>query len=258
MRLVGIELWKLMTLRMTWVGVAVAVLFPPLVALSSAATVRSLLGQGIGAEELRAGLVDRGFGEMTVGLVGVVLIAAAAMGSELHRGRSAGAPAPELTTTLRVVPNRRRLLAAKVAAVAVVVTLVWLVAVFPTLWLSFSGLREWMAEPGWGDGGRMIGSLAYHHLVALLTLGAVTVSGRSLIVLVVFITNLTMVSFSHLLAFITPAARFLPDMAGQQMFLRHDPWDRELLSPVAGGLVMAGWAAVLLVGAGLVFDRRPA
>ena len=89
---------------------------------------------------------------------------------------------------------------------------------------------------------------------------AITVLARSgIIPLIILIANSSVVSVSLLLTNLTPAAHWLPDMAGRNLF--GFPADSVVpggLDPTPGAIVMAGWALALLIVAGIVFRRRDA
>lgn len=78
----------------------------------------------------------------------------------------------------------------------------------------------------------------------------------------VLVTNGSLVSFSLLLSGLTPAARFLPDLAGTSLYLGSatDAFGSPelLIDPLPDGLVMAAWTIGLLVAAALVWERRDA
>ncbi|MNI95912.1 hypothetical protein D3C73_1542630 [compost metagenome] len=65
--------------------------------------------------------------------------------------------------------------------------------------------------------------------------------------------NSSIVSFSILLAKVTPLAVYLPDRAGIDMFMSMS--DR-FHTPLTGGLVMFTWVVVLMIVAAIVFHRR--
>ncbi|HEY0805848.1 MAG TPA: ABC transporter permease, partial [Pseudonocardiaceae bacterium] len=87
---------------------------------------------------------------------------------------------------------------------------------------------------------------------------AVTVLTRhGIIPLIVFIANSSVVSVGLLLAKFTTIGKFVPDVAGSQMFAVKYPL-RGMLSPAWGGIVMGLWTVGLLGVAATVFARRDA
>ncbi|GAB3689901.1 hypothetical protein [Nocardiopsis oceani] len=110
--------------------------------------------------------------------------------------------------------------------------------------------------------GRALGALIFWTLTALIAMALTVLTRSGTIPIIVLVTNSSLVSFSMLLSNVTSAARYLPDLAGTALFLGDDPdsfaaFDL-LLDPLAGGLVMAAWAAGLLAAAALVLQRRDA
>lgn len=238
-RLVGVELAKLAGLPSCWVGAALAVLGGPALALSVRAAA--------------SGPGNRGFDELMLGMVGVIVLAVAAAGSEysadtaLMSGHVTGSR--QVVTSLLAVPRRGRLLAAKAVAVALATLTLALVAVPSTMLAARGGLERELA-------GRYGGAAAYWVLTGLVTL-AITALARGVVVpMVVLLANTTLVSVTFLITRVTPLGYYLPDMAGAHMFARNGLFEQ--LSPLTGGLVMGAWAAALLVTAGAAFTHRDA
>ena len=221
------ELLKLAGLPSAWVAAALGLLIPPLlVTLNSRA--------------VPAG-TDTGFLELTVGVLGPLVLGTIAAGSEYRGG--------QLRTSLVCVPSRLRLLAAKTGAVTLTVAVT--AAPSAVLTLAVAG-----ALTG-GAGPRIAGVVVYWVLGALLAYGITLLTRSGVLPLTVLIVNTTAVSFSYLLTKVTPLAAYLPDLAGARMYL-HDMDTPGDLAPVTGGLVMAAWVAALLGVAGYVFHRRDA
>ena len=221
------ELLKLAGLPSAWVAAALGLLVPPLlVTLNSRA--------------VPAG-TDTGFLELTVGVLGPLVLGTIAAASEYRGG--------QLRTSLVCVPSRLRLLAAKTGAVTLTVAVT--AALSAVLTLAVAG-----ALTG-GAGPRIAGVVVYWVLGALLAYGITLLTRSGVLPLTVLIVNTTAVSFSYLLTKVTPLAAYLPDLAGARMYL-HDMDTPGDLAPVTGGLVMAAWVAALLGVAGYVFHRRDA
>jgi hypothetical protein len=221
------ELRKLAGLPSVWVAAALGLLMPPLLTVFAGTTVR--------------GTSDSGFVELTVGVLGALVLGTVAAGSE-YRGR-------QIRTSLLCVPSRLRLLAAKTGAVALTVGVT--AAVSAVVTLALAGTLTGGAWP------RILGVVVYWVLDALLAYGITLLTRSGILPLTVMIVNTTAVSFTYLLTKVTPLAEYLPDMAGAHMFI-HDMNTPNELAPLTAGLVMAAWAAGLLAVAGYVFHRRDA
>jgi ABC-2 type transport system permease protein len=221
----GTELRKLAGLPSVWVAAALGLLMPPLLV--------KLAGQNV------ADRSDSGYVELTVGVLGALVLGAVAAGSE-YRGR-------QIRTSLLCVPSRLRLLAAKTAAVALCVAALAAVSAVVTLTMAGAAVAD----------ARVAGVVVYWVLDALLAFGISLLLRSGIIPLTVMIINTTAVSFTYLLTKVTPLAEYLPDMAGAHMFIRDMNTPNEL-APVTAGLVMAAWTAALLAVAGFVFRRRDA
>lgn len=225
--MVRTELLKLAGLPSVWVAAALGLLTPPLLVVLNARNVPDTS--------------DTGFVEMTVGVLGPLVLGTVAAGSE-YRGR-------QIRMSLLCVPSRLRLLAAKTGAVALTVAVT--AAVSAVVTLAVAGTLTGGAWP------RIAGVVVYWVLDALLAYGVTLLTRSGVLPLTVMIVNTTAVSFTYLLTKVTPLAAFLPDMAGAQMFI-HDMNTPGELGPLTAGLVMAAWVAALLAVAGYVFHRRDA
>lgn len=219
------ELLKLAGLPSVWVAAVLGLAVPPLLVLLSA----------------RADPADTGFVQLTVGVLGALVLGTVAAGSEYRSG--------QLATSLVCVPSRLRLLAAKTGAV--VLTVAALASGSAVLTLAVAGALTPAAGP------RIAGVVVYWVLDALLAYGITLLTRSGVLPLTLLIVNTTVVSVTYLLTKVTPLAVYLPDMAGSQMFI--EPAEIVVdLAPVTAGLVMAAWVAALLGVAGYVFARRDA
>jgi ABC-2 type transport system permease protein len=219
------ELLKLAGLPSVWVAAALGLLMPPLLVV--------LTGSGVPDTS------DTGFVELTVGVLGPLVLGTVAAGSEFRGG--------QLRTSLLGVPSRLRLLTAKTGAV--VLTVAVTAAVSAVLTLAAAGTLTAGAWP------RIAGVVVYWVLDALLAYSVTLLTRSGVLPLTVMIVNTTAVSFTYLLTKVTPLAAYLPDMAGAHMFI-HDMNTPDPLAPVTAGLVMTAWVVALLGVAGYVFHRR--
>ncbi|EMD24170.1 ABC transporter integral membrane protein [Amycolatopsis azurea] len=233
------ELRKLASLRSVWASIAIGVLVPAALTFLNAKSAAA-----------RGGNVDVGFQELAFGVVGAVILGVVAVSSEYTvEGESAGG-GRQITTSLTVVPSRRRLLIAKLAAVITAVAVLAAVSSAVTL-MTVDALL------GTSDFARLPGVVLYWVLTALLASGLTLVTRNGILPLVVLILNSSVVTVTYLLSKLTPLAVFFPDLAGVRMFVRRVDLPVQL-APVTGGLVMAAWVAALLAVGFLVFRRRDA
>jgi len=233
------ELRKLASLRSVWASIAIGVLVPAALTFLNAKSAAA-----------RGGNVDVGFQELAFGVVGAVILGVVAVSSEYTvEGESAGG-GRQITTSLTVVPSRRRLLIAKLAAVITAVAVLAAVSSAVTL-MTVDALL------GTSDFARLPGVVLYWVLTALLASGLTLVTRNGILPLVVLILNSSVVTVTYLLSKLTPLAVFFPDLAGVRMFVRRMDLPVQL-APVTGGLVMLAWVAALLAVGFLVFRRRDA
>ncbi|WP_037312135.1 ABC transporter permease [Amycolatopsis orientalis] len=239
------ELRKLTSLPSVWAAVAVGVVVPAALTFLNAKS-------AIAAN--RGGNVDLGFQELAFGVVGAVILGVVAASSEYtSEGESAGG-GRQITTSLTVVPSRRRLLIAKLAAVSTAVAVLATVSSAVTL----SNVEALIGD-GAGTSGlvRLPGVVLYWVLTALLAFGLTLLTRNGILPLTVLILNTSVVTVTYLLTKLTPLAVFFPDLAGIRLFIRQMDLPVRL-SPVTGGLVMTAWVAALLTAGFLVFTRRDA
>lgn len=251
-RLVAAEARKLLGLPLTWAGVVIALVMP-----SAVLVLGRLLGAFVGASAGDDGPnPDAGFAELTIGVVGVGLVAVQVIVPEYAIDRRAESPGRQITATLAAAPNRTAVLAAKVLVLAVACVALAALAVPAALVLShaFHGAPVW-------DGGAIVGRAAavalYWLLTALLVFAGSLLLRSGIVPVTLLILNNSLVSLTLLLHFVTPLADALPDLAGMRMYLDLD-WVGLPYGPVGGGLIMAAWALGGLGAAAVVFERRDA
>lgn len=180
----------------------------------------------------------------------VVLVAAVVMQQEEERGA--------LRATVIAVPQRALIVVAKASVLAGVAAAT---GAFGAVGSSAARcLIVDCADPAnafaasAGDEARiLLGYSVYATLIALLTF-ALAVLLRSSLTAMGIVLSLAL-AVSAYLERVTPAARFLPDRAGAQLYLEQSPTAGEP-GPFLGGLVLLGWAAAALIAAAIVLRRR--
>ena len=255
---VAAEVRKTLTLPATLVALAVAVLGPVGITLLNALSVRSALRAGQPELTAYGTAAEAVLSAVPLGTVGAVVLGVVAVGSEYTTNSTGAGGGRQITATLTATPNRIAVLAAKATAVVLLVAAAAGVAIPASLALA-GGILGADAAPAPADApSRLVGAGVYWALTALIAL-AVTVFTRSgVIPVIVLVVNSALVSVSYLLSHLTPLARYLPDLAGASLFAGDLLAFDDALAPLPGGLVMAGWAAGLLILAGVVFVRRDA
>lgn len=174
---------------------------------------------------------------------GTVLLGVLATASEYTGG--------QIRTTLIATPRRARLLLTKTGACLLASGLTGAATVAAGLggaWAVAEGGLLGEVSP-WQLAGAavhlaLLGLLA--HLLAVVT--------RSLLTPLAAVLGLVLIA-SPLLSGLTEHARWLPDRAGQLLYL---PGSDTLLTPWTGALVLCGWVLVTGAVAALAFTRRDA
>ncbi|QRN79814.1 MAG: ABC transporter permease [Nocardiopsis sp. BM-2018] len=181
------------------------------------------------------------FGLIVFLQVGTVLLGVLTTASEYAGG--------QIRTTLAATPRRGVLLAAKSAACLMVSALTGAVAVGTALtsaWLVTEGSLLGGASP-W----RLVGAAVYLSLLGLLA-HLVAVVARALLPPLVGVLALVLI-VSPLLGGLTEHARWLPDRAGQPLYL---PGADTVFTPWTGPLVLCGWLLAVGAVAALLFTHR--
>ena len=241
--LVRAELRKLLGLPTAWAGLILGVLLAPVVVLLSA-----------GSDRGEPAPADAGMIELGVGLIGPMILGVVALSSEYTSTGEDAPRARQLTATLIAAPHRMRLLAAKTAALVLVVAAQATVVTAATVTLTQVLHDGRVPVP---TTGRMAAAVLYWVLTALLAYSIVLITRNGIVPLAFLIVNSTFVSVSYLLTKVTDAAAYLPDIAGARMFIRSSDFPVEM-SPVTAGLVMSAWIAAFLAIGALLFHRRDA
>lgn len=257
MRTLWAETVKLATLPATWVATALMVAVPPMLALLNARMLTHALETGTTGGLLSTETVDEGFGQLTLGIVGVAVLGVTAISSEYARNARTVGSGRQISTTSTACPRRLRLFIAKLAALSTWVVVASAVAIPLTVAASRSALGSW-ATP-WQDHMRMRGLNAglFWLAMAWMAFGITALLRNGIVPLAILITNASMVSFSLLAAKATEWAKYLPDLAAYPSFLDAQPMVRPLPAS-SGQLVLAAWAIGIAGLAGVVFSRRDA
>jgi ABC-2 type transport system permease protein len=246
------ELTKFVTLRTNlWALIAAAVVSIGVGAVFTAAHLE--FWSGLSAEErAKIDAVQESFiGLAVFGLLGFAVIGALAMTSEYSSGT--------ISSTLAAVPKRRHVLLAKTLVVGLVTlvfaTVTAFAAFFPaqpilgqeSLDVSISDSRVLFAVIGGGiysTGAALIG----------LALGGILRRTAATLVAVTLVFSL-----ATIVAQVQPESwstytKYLPHSAGLAVIASID--SSTLLSPLAGLIVLTGWAAAGLIAAAILFERR--
>ncbi len=200
---------------------------------------------------------DSGFSSLALGVAGAIVVGVVAMSSEYAVEGEESAGGRQITTTLVATPSRLKVLAAK--ALAVVLATVVLAAVAVLVAFGLLVVLNPAAMPALDADFfvRAGGVVVYWVLVALLAFGLTVLIRNGVVPMAVLVANFSAVPVTFLLTKVTPAANWLPDVAGMRMWSRGIESTVEM-APLTGGLVMAAWVAALLAVAAVTFVRREA
>ena len=250
------ETLKILTLPSTWIAALLALGGPPALAGLSSRTLRHAIETGDPGSLLSTSTVDAGFLELSVGLIGAIVVGVVCFSSEYRTDRRFGSGSPQMITSLAATPQRLELFAAKATAVAVVVSGLVVVSCVFTFAVVGRVLGPFATPVDGAYLARCLGLVLYWVFTAELAFAVATLARNGVVPLIVLIADNTLVSVSYLLTNVTSAANYLPDIAGARMFLRDEVGFEWSMGPVEAAAVMAGWVLVLGVAAGLVFRRR--
>lgn len=253
------EFRKLATLPSTAVAIGITLVCSLGITLLDASQIRAHLASGNTSPTMRTNLINTVFDSASMGVIGVIVLGVVVVSSEYTVNTSDAGGGRQILVSVACVPRRGRFLAAKGSVLAIVSGALAAVLVPTTMVLSLAVLGPY-ARPLHpiveNLAGRVIaGTIAYWICTALITFAITVLTRHGVIPLIVFIANTSVVSVDLLLSKFTPLGRFLPDVAGSQMFAVDYPAPH-MLSPAWGGIVMGLWTIGLLGVAATVFVRR--
>ncbi|MBT8227160.1 MAG: ABC transporter permease [Dactylosporangium sp.] len=250
MNLVRAEMRKLLGLPATWVASLLSLALAPAIALITTLQTRHTLAAGATID-----VADLGFRDLAFGVIGPLVLGVVAVSSEYTSTGDEAPDARQLTVSLIAAPRRLRFLAAKTAALSVIVMALALSATVITITITRAAMGDYPLPRL--EVTRMLAVALYWLLTALMADAITLITRNGVIPLTLLMVNTSVVSVSYLLSKVTRAAVFLPDIAGLHLFVR-DIDTPIRLAPLAGGLVMASWVAVLLAIGAARFSRRDA
>ncbi|MDR7275461.1 hypothetical protein [Catenuloplanes atrovinosus] len=243
------ELRKLLGLPTAWAGLIVGTLLAPLTVLINAPSMRRVIADGTIDD-----LSDLGLRDLGIGLVGPMVLGVVVISSEFTPTGEHSPGVTQLHATLTAMPSRLRLLAAKTAALIVIVFGQAVVVTTAVLTLTRALHGDVMPPTDWA---RVVSAVLYWVLLALLSYAITLIVRNGIVTLTLLIINSTFVSVSYLLTKVTDLAHYLPDIAGARMFIRGGAFEMPM-SPLTAGLTMTAWVVALLAIGGWLFHRRDA
>ncbi len=223
----------------------------PEAAIAAVATV--LLGSTIAAalaandRNAYAGPVDAVLASVPFVQLGIILLGILSAAHEYAGG--------QIHTSLAAAPNRMRFLAAKSAAVALVVSFVSTLTVGAGLMVAAitRPSQSAMAASGGAVPSMLVGAVLYLALIGLLAF-AVAILVRHLAPALVVMLVLVLIA-SPLVGAASEHARWLPDRAGGLLYL---PDTDAVLSVATGAAVLLGWVVATWAAAAATFAARDA
>lgn len=193
-------------------------------------------------------------------VVSVIVLGIVVMSSEYTSTSKDAGGGRQMPATLIATPRRTRLLAAKAIVLILISGLTAVVTIGAAILMTQVILGDHASPPdqlihalGW----RPAGAVAYWVLMALIAFSVTVMTRTGIVPMVAFIANTTFVSVTFLLTRLTPLAKYLPDVAGAQMFATGYPAE-SMVDPRTAAFVMTAWAVALFAVAAVVFARRDA
>lgn len=243
MRYLVAETQKLLGMRAVQVALVLTALLPVLLTWLNGTTARRAGESGRTDLLFEFPVTNLGLDESMLGLIGIVVIATLSASSEFTRGPAALGRSRQVSTTLLAEPSRVGLWAAKSAVLLLVVTVASVVEIGAALAVARATAGQYSIPP---TTQAIVAVGGYNLTVALLAHGLAALLRSAIVPIVVGVLNAGVVSFSLLLASVTPAVRFLPDMALVALTRTTPPIELSfaLLSATAAAWVLAGWAAL--------------
>jgi hypothetical protein len=237
---------KLRTTRANIVLLLLAIFVPALLtALVTASAPLDTLPDDTIANRFSLTLAGSNIGNTLLAVLGALVI-----GSEYRHNT--------IRVTLAAVPRRRRVHLAKIAVVAVVALVVGAVAVASSYLVGSTilGARDHgvsISDPGIARS--LVGAVVLAVLTALVGLAVGTIIKATAGAITLLVLWPVLIE-SLLVTFLPGVGKYLPFAAGAA--LQSADGAKDVLSPAVGGSILALFAAVLLVVAGVVLQRRDA
>lgn len=189
--------------------------------------------------------------QLAIGVLGVLV-----MTGEYQTG--------SIRATFSAIPQRRTVLAAKAIVFAIVACLVGLLSAVSAFFIAQAIFASKNLEVHLGDPGTVqsvLGGVLYLPVLGLLALGLGTLirsTAGAIAALVGLVLILPVAAEALPSSWQNAAAKYLPTNAGQALIGRTKFAPDHLLSPWAGFGVFCGYAAVALLAAVLMLNRRDA
>ena len=241
-----------------WLGAALALAIPGLVEYLMDRDVR--VGPAAGDPDAMAVLPDVGIASVTMGVAGVVVLAASVVAGEYARDPRNGS-SRQVTTTMLVQPRRGAAAAAKLVVVlaAVLVLMVLATVVSAAVAEQLLGPRASFSPPPWR---RLAGLLMWWEFIAAAAMALAMAARSALLPTTGLVLCTTLVSPGNVLLNCTTAARFLPDIATWRMIASRESLDAGILDEIlpipAAVSLWAAWTAVCIALCFRLWTRRDA
>lgn len=262
MRYLVAEARKLAGVRAAWVGAGITLVVPPGVAALNGSSLARAIETGNQGVFLSLSTADSGFMELTIGVIGILVIAVTSVSSEFVRTRGALGRTRQVSSTLTALPDRGRLGGAKVTVLVGGIVLLAAVAIPATLATSRFVLgRHASAVNPWHG----VGVAGLYVTMGLLAQAITTLARGGLVPLVVLIANSSVVSLGMLALQVTPWARYLPDIAATSLVLTNADFPAEFggvtgqpLPPGSAAWTLLAWSVLAVVVTVAGWIRRDA
>ena len=240
------ECVKLRTARANVVLLLLALVVPVLLTALVAGTVPlDQLPDDTPANRFSLAIAGLGTGHTLLGVLGVLVI-----GSEFRHNT--------IRVTFSAIPRRMRVHGAKIVLVAVVSAVVGIVAVVSSYLVGSAILGARGFGVSLSDAGvtrSLAGAVLVAVLAGLVGLGVGTIvkaTAGAITVIVVY----PVIIEALLVSFVPSVGKYLPFAAGNA--LQSPDGTKDVLSPLAGGVIFTAFAAVLLVVGGALLQSRDA
>lgn len=243
------EVRRLADMPAVWMTLLIAVTVPPAMTLMTSAQItRNLAGGRPGAF---IDTVDLGFAEVYMLMPCAIVFGVLAVAQEFASGPTRRGRGCERFTVHLAIPRRIHVL-----TLGSLVMLGAAVVCGIALTLSYVVARITIGVPDWGPDAliRAMSLMATWAVFALLASTLAWISRSVVVPVVVLVVGSSLLPLSHLLSWVTPLARYLPDLAGSGVALRS--LAIEPLPVHVAMLTLVLWAAAAMIVSAEVVVRR--
>ena len=251
------EVLKLCTLPGIWLAGLLALAVPMLLTWLESSQIRRAVATGNLGGMIDASTTNTGFGSLTVGQVGFVVLGVLSVSSEYVRNTQAVGRGRQLTTSMVAMPGGARRMIAKLVVLLGFTTVLAVASTAGSLVVARWALGN--VEATWGNPWpRAAAAVLFLVVMTVIAAALAELVRGGTLPLTLLVVNAAAVSLTLLLSKVTPLAKYAPDIALTYAFMTDNNVVQNPLSPGVGIPVGTAWGVAAILLAVLLHARREA